>query len=533
MIQISRWKVIAIAISVVFGVLFTLPNVVPQSTLDRFPSFLPKQKLNLGLDLQGGSYLLLEVDVAALRAQRLTNVTEDVRTTLREQNIEFGELGQRGGAISVRITDPAKTQAAATALRNRIGAPLAGAAGGRDINVFVREANRIELTFAAEAMQADASKAVDQSIETIRRRIDSLGTKEPTIIRQGTNRIVVQAPGESDPERLKNVIGKTAKLSFQMVDETVSPEDLAAGRAPPGVEILPSEDGLTSAIAVRRRAVVSGEMLTDARQVFSQQTGRAEVQFTFNGVGARRFGDTTQQNIGKRFAIVLDKRVISAPVIQGAITGGTGVITGNFTPESANDLALLLRSGALPADLNVEQQRTVSAELGADSIKAGVLSLAIGGVLIIVFIMLAYGLFGVFAALALVVNVLLILGLMSLTQATLTFPGIAGLILTLAVAVDANVLIYERIRDESHDGRPVISAIDHGYSRALVSILDANITSAISAVIMLWLGAGPVRGFAWTLLIGVITSVFTSVVITQVLVAWWYRLKRPKTLPMA
>jgi preprotein translocase subunit SecD len=533
MIQISRWKIIAIAISIVFGVLFTLPNALPQSTLDALPAFMPKQKLNLGLDLQGGSHLLLEVDVAALRAERMTNVIEDVRTTLREQNIVFSDLGQRGDAISVTINDPTKVAAATTALKNRIGAPLAGAVGGRDINIVNREAQRIELVFAAEALNADASKAVDQSIETIRRRIDSLGTKEPTIIRQGVDRIVVQAPGESDPERLKAVIGQTAKLSFQMVDETVTPEDVQAGRAPPGVEILPSEDGYSAAYALRRRAVVSGEMLTDANQTFDSQTGKPEVAFRFNGVGARRFGDATSQNVGKRFAIVLDKKVISAPVINGPIPGGSGVINGSFTAESANNLAILLRSGALPAPLTVEEQRTVGAELGADSIRAGVISLAIGGAAIVVFIILAYGLFGIFAAIALIINVLLIFGMMSLTQATLTFPGIAGLILTLAVAVDANVLIYERIRDESHDGRPVISAIDHGYSRALVSILDANITSAISAIIMLWLGAGPVRGFAWTLLIGVITSVFTSVVITQVLVVWWYRLKRPKTLPMA
>ncbi|OJU08594.1 MAG: protein-export membrane protein SecD, partial [Caulobacterales bacterium 68-7] len=435
MIQISRWKVIAIAISVVFGVLFTLPNALPQATLDALPGFVPKQKLNLGLDLQGGSHLLFEVDTASLRAERLANVIEDVRTTLTEDSIGFGELGQRGDLVSVRITDPTKTQAAATALRNRIGAPLAGAVGGRDINVNIRETNRIELAFAPEAMAADASKAVDQSIETIRRRIDSLGTKEPTIIRQGTNRIVVQAPGESDPQRLRDIIGQTAKLTFQMVDENVSAADLEAGRAPPGSVILPDEFG--APLAVKRRAVVTGEMLTDARQSFDQQSGRPEVSFTFNGVGARRFGEVTAQNIGKRFAIVLDDKIISAPTIQSAIPNGNGRITGNYTAESANDLALLLRSGALPAKLNVEEQRQVGAELGADSIRAGVISLAIGGAAIIVFIVLAYGLFGVFAALALVVNVLLIVAAMSMTQATLTFPGIACIILTLAVAVDA------------------------------------------------------------------------------------------------
>jgi preprotein translocase subunit SecD len=283
---------------------------------------------------------------------------------------------------------------------------------------------------------------------------------------------------------------------------------------------------------VKKRSVVTGEMLTSAQQSFDQQTGQAVVSFRFNGQGARRFGDVTSQNIGKRFAIVLDHKVISAPVIQSAITGGSGQITGNFTTESANELALLLRAGALPAPLNVEQQNTVGAELGADAVRAGAISLAIGAAAIIIFIVLAYGLFGVFAAIALLINVLLIFGTMSLFQATLTFPGIAGLILTLAVAVDANVLIYERIRDEAHAGLSPISALDHGYKRALVSILDANITSAISAIIMFWFGSGPIRGFAWTLLIGVVTSVFTAVVITQLLIGWWFRATKPKTLPI-
>lgn len=531
MMNLSRWKVAAVVLSVIFGVLFTLPNLLPQSARDSLPGFMPKQTLNLGLDLQGGSQLLLEVDTDALRAERLTNLVEDVRTQLREENIQFAELRQVNGAVSVLISDPAQANNAVNKLRSTVGVALAGVPGGRDVTVAA-SGPRITLSFVPEALNAEASRAVDQSIEILRRRIDELGTKEPTIVRQGVDRIVVQAPGESDPQRLRDVIGKTAKLTFQMVDDSVTPEDMAAGRVPPGSELLPSEDGLTSAIVVKKRALVTGEMLTDAQQGFDQQSGQPVVSFRFNGQGARRFGDSTAQNIGKRFAIVLDGKVISAPVIQGAITGGSGQISGSFTPESANELAILLRAGALPAPLNVEQQSTVGAELGADAIKAGAISLAIGGVAIIVFIVLAYGLFGLFAALALVVNVLLILGIMSFTQATLTFPGIAGLILTLAVAVDANVLIYERVRDEAHAGRSPMSALDVGYSRALVSILDANITSAISALIMFQFGSGPIRGFAWTLLIGVITSVFTAVVITQVLIGFWFRAKKPKELPI-
>ncbi len=530
MMFLSRWKVAAVVLSVIFGVLFTLPNVLPQHVRDSLPPFLPRQTLNLGLDLQGGSQLLLEVDTDALRAERLTNLVEDVRTQLREADIPFAELRQVNGEVTVLINDPAQVNTAVNKLRSSVGAALAGVPGGRDVAISSSSDGRIRLAFVPEALNAEAAKAVDQSIEIIRRRIDELGTREPTIVRQGVNRILVQAPGESDPERLRAVIGQTAKLTFQMVDDSVTPEEAAAGRVPPGSEMLPRVDG--SSVVVKKRALVTGEMLTDAQQVFDQQSGQAVVSFRFNGQGARRFGDATAQNLGKRFAIVLDGKVISDPVIQSAITGGNGQISGGFTPQSANELAILLRAGALPAPLNVEQQSTVGAELGADSIKAGVVSLAIGGVAIIIFIILAYGLFGVFATIALVVNVLMILGIMSFTQATLTFPGIAGLILTLAVAVDANVLIYERIRDEAHAGRTPMSALEHGYSRALVSILDANITSAISALIMFQFGSGAIRGFAWTLLIGVITSVFTAVIITQVLIGFWFRATKPKELPI-
>ncbi|WP_309091169.1 protein translocase subunit SecD [Phenylobacterium sp.] len=534
MLTLSRWKVLLVVFSVVLGVLFALPNVLPEQARANLPGFLPKKTLNLGLDLQGGSYLLLEVDTAALRAERLTNTVEDTRTTLREAQIAFTDLGVTGGAVTVRITDPRQVQEATRLLRNTLGAPLAGTTGGRDVTVSTQPDQRIRIAFVAEAQQAEASRAVEQSIEIIRRRIDELGTREPTIVRQGSDRIVVQAPGESDPERLKNVIGQTAKLTFQMVDESASPAEAAAGRVPPGSELLPYEDGETPTIVVKRRAVVTGEMLTTANAAFHPDTGQPIVEFRFNGQGARRFGDATTQNVGKRFAIVLDKKVISAPVINTAITGGSGYIEGNFTSESANDLAVLLRAGALPAPLNVEEQRTVSAELGADAIKAGQVSTLVAFVAIIGFMLLAYGfIFGGISVVALLVNGLLIIAAMSLTQATLTLPGIAGLILTLAVAVDANVLIYERMRDEVRAGRPVISAMDAGFSRAMSTIIDANLTTLLAAVLMFQFGAGPVKGFAWTLSIGVLTSVFTAVLITQVLLALWYRTTRPKTLPIA
>jgi len=534
MMNVSRWKVILVVLATVFGLLFTLPNLLPANVRDQLPAFMPKKVLNLGLDLQGGSSLLYSVDTAALRTERLTNLTEDVRSTLREKEIAFTGLAVVGDAINVRISDPAQVSDAANALRQSVGAPLASTAGGRDVSVSVDPDQRLRIAFVPAAFEAETARAVEQNIEVIRRRIDQMGTKEPDIARQGKDRIFIQAAGESDPERLKNIIGQTAKLTFQMVDEGVSPEDIASGRVPPGSEIVASTDGLAPTYVVKKRAVVTGEMLTSASPGFDQQTGHAVVQFRFNGVGARRFGDITRQNIGKRFAIVLDKKVISAPVIQGVITGGSGQITGNFTEQSANDLAVLLRAGALPAPMKVEEQRTVGAELGADAVNAGAVSALVGLVATLIFMILMYGwLFGGISILGLVVNGLMIIGVMSFTGATLTLPGIAGLILTLAVAVDANVLIYERMRDELRAGRSLIAAMDAGFSRAMGTILDANMTHILSALIMFQFGSGPVRGFAWTLAIGVLTTVFSAVLVTQVLLAWWFRTFRPKTLPIA
>ena len=530
MLALSRWKIIAVSLSLIFGILFTLPNLLPQSVLDTMPGWLPHQKLNLGLDLQGGSHLLLEVDTDALNKERLTNLTEDVRTRLRSEQIDFTDLTNAGGKVTVRITDPAQVATAYKALNSGLGERTA--TGGKDVNVTTLPNQTIQAVFASQAAEAAARAAVAQSIEIIRRRIDALGTKEPGITQQGANRIVVEAPGESDPEKLKAVIGKTAKLTFQMVDVTVPPEDIAAGHVPPDDEILPSDDGHTASYVVKKRAVVTGEMLTRAGFA-NDENGRPAVSFAFNSVGAQRFGKVTAENIGKPFAIVLDKRIISAPTINSAITAGNGIITGNFTPESATNLSILLKSGALPAPLKVEQQTTVGAGLGADAVRAGEISLAIGAAAIFAFIILAYGLFGIFAAIALVINVLMMVGALSMTQATLTLPGIAGLILTMAVAVDANVLIYERMRDEANAGRTPIAAADTGYRRAMVSILDANVTTMISALIMFQFGAGPVKGFAWTLSIGVVTSVFTAIVVTQLLIGLWFRFARPKSLPIA
>lgn len=531
MLTLSRWKIVLVTLSVIFGILFTLPNLLPQKTLDGFPGWLPKQKLNLGLDLQGGSYLMYEVDTTALRQERLKNLVEDVRTVLRGEQIAFAELAEVDGTVRLRITDAGRVDDAANLLRRSVGSPFAGSVSGRDVSVAKRDDQRLEISFVPEAAANDAAMAVEQSIETIRRRIDSLGTKEPNITRQGTDRIVIQAAGESDPERLKAVVGKTAKLTFQMVDDSVTPGDIAAGRIPPGSEALPGDD-LQPVYVVRKRALVSGDELVDSRQSFDER-GAPAVSFKFNGSGSRKFGDATARNVGKRFAIVLDGRVISAPVINGAIPGGSGIITGSFTVQSASDLALLLRSGALPAPLKVEQQNTVGAELGADAVRAGAISTLVAFVTIVAFMILSYGLlFGGISVIALMINGTLIVAAMSLTQATLTLPGIAGLILTLAVAVDANVLIYERMRDEARAGKSPIMAADAGFSRAMTTIIDANITTLVAAGIMFAFGAGPVRGFAWTLSIGVFTSVFTAVLVSQLLIGWWFRAARPKKLPI-
>jgi len=528
MLQLSRWKIILVVLAAILGALYAMPNVLSQAQRDSLPGWLPHKTLNLGLDLQGGSYLLLEVDIAALAREQATNTVEDIRNALKSEAIA-GSPSQQGGRIFVRINDPAQIAAA-----QRVVARLADMSSGAPDFTVVRDGpDLLRLQYADNAAAQRAARAVRQSIEIIRKRIDPEGTKEISLSAQGATRIVLQAPGESDPEALKRQIGQTAKLTFQMVDDTVSVEEAQAGRVPPSDILLPQPSRPDEPfVLVHRRVLVSGESLSQAWPGFDQQTNQPDINFRFNGDGARRFGDATARNIGKRFAIILDGKVISAPVIQSAITGGSGQITGNFTNESAAELANLLEGGALPAPLKIIAQSKVGAGLGEEAVQAGQMSLLIGAVAIVIFMLLAYGLFGGFAVVGLMLNVLLLVGIMTCFQFAMTLPGIAGIILTLAVAVDANVLIYERMRDEQRTGHSAMAAADHGFRRALVSILDANVTSAISAIIMYSLGSGPVKGFALTLLIGVITSMFTAILVTQLLIAWWFRATKPKTLPI-
>ncbi|WP_443747275.1 protein translocase subunit SecD [Asticcacaulis solisilvae] len=532
MINLSRWKVGVVAAAALLGILFSAANFMPPAMRDSIKGFFPTQTLNLGLDLQGGSYLLLEVDTDGLMRDKAAKLLDDVSARLKDENILFSNLAVQGTTVSVRINDAGNVDKAFGIL-SKLATPLPRNPGTKDLNVSRGSDQTITLAQNPDAQKETAASAVDTSIEVIRKRVDSLGTKEPSIVRQGANRIVVEAPGESDPEQLKRVIGRTAKLTFQMVDSTVTPADIAAGRIPPGSELLPdSEQGPGGKLAVRSRVLVTGGNLTNA-SMGTDQYQRPAIEFRFDGPGTKAFGDATTRYTGQRFAIILDGVVMSAPNIQEPIVTGSGQITGHFSPQEASELVNVLKSGALPAQLNIVQQRTVGAELGKDAVQAGINSTIIGFLVIVAFMVLAYGfIFGGAAVVALVVNLLLIMAAMTVFQATLTLPGVAGLILSLAVAVDANVLIYERIRDEERLGHKVVAAMDMGFNRAIVSILDANITSLISALIMFAFGAGPVKGFAWTLAIGVFTSVFTAILVSQVLLGWWYKATKPKTLPI-
>jgi len=530
MIQQSRWKIFALALSLVIGLLFAFPNALSPAQREALPGWLPKNALNLGLDLQGGSYLLLEVDTAAMRTKRVDNLIEDVRVSLRDAGVNINALQREQGGVLVTLADDAATNTAFEAIRKMVGGPNAQGVVERAVTRV--PGNKVRYAFTQQALDSMGARAVDQSIEVVRRRIDSLGTRETSITRQGPERIVVQAPGESDPAALERIIGKTAQLTFQMVDQENSIQDALAGRVPPDSELLMGEDGTTPYL-VKRRVLVSGENLTQAG-VGSDQNGRPAIDFRFDGQGARRFGEATVANIGKPFAIILDGKVISAPTIQVPITTGSGQITGNYTVASASEMVNLLNGGALPAPLKVEERRTVTAELGADAVDKGKMSTIIGFAIIVVFMLGAYGmLFGGISVVGLVLNGLLIVAAMTMFQATLTLPGIAGLVLTFAVAVDANVLIYERMRDEARAGRSVIASMDAGFNKAMGTIIDANLTTLVAAGIMFVFGEGPVRGFAWTLTIGVFTSMFSAVLVAQVMLAYWLKTAKPKKLPIA
>jgi preprotein translocase subunit SecD len=528
MMGVTRWKSwLTVAICLI-GLLYAIPSVVPSEHLAGLPNWVPKKQVSLGLDLQGGSHLLLEVDVAAVMRERLTNLLDAVRTSMRTQRIAVTNLAIDGNqGISFRVRDAPDLAKARTAVREleQSGQITAQPDGTIVVRFDQREITEIN------------RRTLVQSVEIVRRRIDELGTKDPTIQAQGQDRILVQLPGVREPERIKELLGKTAKLSFHLLDLTASAADARAGRVPEGTQLLPADkeiepDGKPRMYLIQRRISVAGDRLTDAQPGTNQQTGEWVVNFKFDGVGARQFGEVTRQNVGRPFAVVLDGKVITAPVIREPILGGSGQISGSFNPQSASDLAVLLRAGALPAPLIVLEERTVGPDLGSDSIRAGTIACIIGYLLIVVLIVGGYGLFGMIANIALLLNLAFTLAIMAAIGATLTLPGIAGMVLGLAMSVDANVLIYERMREETDAGRSPFPAVDAAFQRAWGTIVDSNLTTLIAALLLYMFGSGPVRGFAVTLSIGIACSMFTAVTVTKLMCVSWLTWRRPKVLPV-
>lgn len=514
MYKLSKSRIFIIVAICLLGLFFSIPNILPNK--DNLPKWW--QPVNLGLDLQGGSNLLLEVKVDDVIRESMATVEESVRQALRENKIRYQNLQANNDSVAVKIDNLNQRNKAAGLFRKI----------DNDLNVSEEGDGTLRITYTEAALNNMKIKAVNQSIEIVRRRIDELGTKEPVIQRQGTDRIVVQLPGLQNPEYVKTLLGKTAKMAFHLVDSSSSAADARRGRLSNSSKLVKGSEGETYVIS--RKAVVGGEHLVDAQPSF--QEGEPVVSFKFNSIGGKKFGEATKNNIGERLAIVLDNEVISAPTIQTAILGGSGIISGNFTVKSANDLALLLRSGALPAPLEVLEERTVGAGLGSDSIKAGAIACIIGLVAVVVFMIAAYGLFGIFTTIAVFTNLFLLLGVLSLMGATMTLPGIAGVILTVGMAVDANVLIFERMREEVKLGRSTKDAAEAGFREAWGTILDSNLTTLVAAFVLFYFGTGPVRGFAVTLTIGILTSMFTSVTVTRVIIASWIERYKPTKLPI-
>jgi len=545
MLQFSRFQTAGILLLVLLGALFAAPNLMSEATRNSLPGFMPKTTINLGLDLQGGSYLLLGVDTSKVIDDRMKATMGDIRREMRpssaanRERVAIGSLtyDEKNNVISFRPAnasdlDEAEKRIRATT-RDSVGGGLG--LGLRTYTVTPQDDGRITIAMTPEAEQYYANEAVSDSVEVVRRRIDPAGNKEVLIAPQGADRIVVQVPGDNDPEALKALINRTGQLSFHRADPSVSAEDVQAGLLPPGRIYVPFaalEGSGRGGLVLYEDAEVTGDMVQTASAGPNPDGSGFQINFSFDQRGARRFGDYTRNNIGAVFAIVLDNEIISAPTIQSAITGGSGRITGNFTAQEAAQTSLLIRSGALPAELTTLDTRSVSASLGADSVKAGTEALLLGFFAVIIYMILSYGRFGIYADIALLANVILIAGALSLMGSTLTLPGIAGIVLTIGMAVDANVLIFERIREEMLSGKTPIKAAEIGYDKARSAIIDANITTFLAALIMFQLGSGPVRGFAITLAVGVVTSVFTAYVLTRLFAGGYLLAKRPKELKL-
>jgi len=554
MLNLPRWQTIGIITVTALAVLFALPNLLPSRVLDHLPGWYAQSRMNLGLDLRGGAHFLLEADLRSLMTERLTNLSDSVRSELRKQQVAYKDVNVEGGRnVVITLRDEAQRSKALEAIR--AVDPTIAISGSGDL---------IRLAYSDQEVAKKKKEVIDQSIEILRRRVDETGTIEPTIVRQGDERILLQVPGIKDTTDLKRKINQTAKLTFHLVNEDVA----ATGQnipqtLPPTTYLVPTREGMQElrrtnpkawediqnanprmtpdqicrrfqpqCLPVLKRVVVGGEDLDDAKSTFEQQQGgRPIISFTFNSAGGRAFCNATRANIGKRLAIQLDGEIISAPVVQSAICGGSGIITGSFTTQQTQEQSLLLRSGALPATLTIIQESTVGADLGADAIQAGTVAALVGTLLVAIFMFVAYGpVFGGFANLAMLVNLLMVFAGMSILGASLTLPGIAGLVLTAGLAVDANVLIYERVREEKALGRSPFSSLATGYEKAMSAIIDANLTTLIAGVLLFGFGSGPIRGFATTLTLGIITSMFSSTIFTRMLLAVWVRWRRPAEL---
>lgn len=535
MLRLQARKVILVLLVLLFGCGLAVPNLLSPETRKAIeqgaPSWIPRfllpiHAMTLGLDLQGGSHVLLEIDRAELIRTQVTQLRDDLRRILRDERISIqGGITTTARGVQVRVPD-ANDRAELLPKLRELAQPVGtlgafGPSGNMSIDISEQPDGLVQAQVTEAGANERIRRAVEQAMEVLRRRVDALGTTEPNIQRQGLDRILVQVPGLQNPQRLKEILGETAKLQFRFVAEQNSGD----------VDMLPSQDAGGQPIPVSRQVIVEGEDLIDAQPAFDQRTGQPIVNFRFNIRGAQRFGQATTENVGRQLAIVLDNKVISAPVVQTPITGGSGQISGNFTVEAVNNLAILLRAGALPAKMTIVEERTVGPGLGQDSIQAGKTATLIATVLVILYMIGNYGIFGIIASVALLVHVCLILGLMSLLGATMTLPGIAGIVLTIGTAVDSNVLIYERMREESHLGRSLVSALEAGFQRAFATIIDSNVTMLIAAVALFTLGSGPVRGFAVVFILGILTTVITAVTLTRMLIAVWYRWAKPKALP--
>jgi preprotein translocase subunit SecD len=556
-LHLPRWQTIAIIIFTALAGIFALPNILPDSVDNILPKWYSQNRINLGLDLRGGAHFLLEADLRGVLNERLTNLSDSVRGDLRKNQVGFKDVAvEPDGHVVVELRDAAQRAKAIETIHS-VDASLTVAGQG----------NTIQLGYSPQDLATKRKQVIDQSIEILRRRVDETGTIEPTIVREGDDRILLQVPGIKDTTDLKRKINQTAKLTFHLVDENIA----ARGQnipavLPPTTFLVPTREGMQAlratnpkafdeiqkanpkltpeqicrryqppCLPVFKRIVVGGEDLDDAKATFESQQngGRPIISFTFNAAGGRSFCAATRQNIGKRLAIQLDNEIISAPVVQSAICGGSGIITGNFTSQQTQEQALLLRSGALPATLTIIEERTVGADLGADAIHAGTVAAVVGTTLVMIFMFATYGpLFGGFANLAMAINLLLVLAGMSVLGASLTLPGIAGLVLTVGMSVDSNVLIYERVREERANGRSALGALTAGYERALTAVVDSNLTALIAGVLLFGFGSGPIRGFATSLSLGLLTHLFTATIFTRMLLATWMRWRRPTELAL-